>query len=441
MREQVIMSSNYKWNSVHTGATGFSGPTGHTGYIGCTRGASGSTGSTGRTGPTGCTGYMSRTGNISCNNCVDTNCKSCIYKKQQLLKTTNRSLCCGSTGNHYYCASGNRYYCNPSVITEQRNSTRVNCSKPTFCNNCFKPHTLECNSQKCKSKPFDGYCIDMQHSYTCPTCIKEISIFNVIKENRYVTKMINKHGDNNFNKAQEEYSNYQKVTNSIQKLINLPNSSNDQTINLIKKHVRIANLLYEPKNNTTYATFDMEYLEGFPLKNYGDYSTRIEWKYLDKELNVMLHLTANNMNTQFLGIDYSKPITNINKPRGFFPSSEELDVLLKKIMIDVDLSTIREIIGFLYSWLYHDLQLCPYDIEFALGRQSNIVTSDNNYFIYVMDFDNLQAYDSDVVTVKNTISKDFYGNMFDPECEIGWNKAAKLSYDNSSYLGWLIPFW
>jgi len=185
----------------------------------------------------------------------------------------------------------------------------------------------------------------------------------------------------------------------------------------------------------------MEYLEGFPLKNYGDYSNLINWHFLDKEINVMLHLTTSNTNTQFLGIDYGKPITNINKPRGFFPSSEELDKLLQKTLNNINLSIMKEIIGFLYSWLYHDLQLCPYDIEFALGKKNNSITNENDYFIYIMDFDNLQIYDNDVVAVKNKISKDFYCNMFDPECETGWNKAAKFSYDNSSYLGWLLPFW
>lgn len=303
----------------------------------------------------------------------------------------------------------------------QKSTSNANyvCSKLMHCTNCNTSGIITCNQKYCENKYGDNYyCIDMKHSYTCGSCSKlDYGKFNIIKEKKYVTKIINKY-DDNYNKCLEEYDNYQKVYSSVQKLKNI--KSDDSLLNLVQKYIHLPKLLSDPRI-TKLPEIDMECLEGFPFKNYEECSYVMRHTGINPDMNILLHLTTNNTESKFLGTDYSKPITNINKPRGFFPSSKKLEILLKKT-INLDINQIKTIISFMYSWIYHDLCTAPYEIEFALVQYKAM------YYITIMDFDSLCNDDyGNAGLVKNKISQDFYADLCDPACQLGWNKVIKFS--------------
>lgn len=203
----------------------------------------------------------------------------------------------------------------------------------------------------------------------------------------------------------------------------------DRILDLVREHVRVAKL--EPIQNEY--SIVMEKLPSLPYHMMKDL-VPCECNSID----TMLHLSFNNpRETRMIGVDDTQEISHKNPLRGFFPNGHDIDEMLVTLQLEHNLllssTTLREMIGFVYGWIYHVAKLVPIDIELTLG-----LCKDGNYCINVLDFGatRIRSEKDVCMSVMQAISDDEYIDLLgDSDAMRGFKKAFMLSCNITVYEG------
>jgi hypothetical protein len=219
----------------------------------------------------------------------------------------------------------------------------------------------------------------------------------------------------------------------------------------ISKPIKSSNKTIFIDNSKFECSFEMTRLHGIPLSIYEKADPTILnniSKDFGKNFEIMLQLSTNTeIGGRFYGIKYSKTkISEKNPPRGYFLSKNDvvLKYLIENYNFPLTLENIKEMIGFVYGFLYFKARLIPIDIEISLGYV------DGNFVVNILDFgmcidlDNIKYSLEDVKNkrlftaltennpdleeiVKEEISVDLYCDLEDDDyCINGWDIAKKL---------------
>ena len=175
-----------------------------------------------------------------------------------------------------------------------------------------------------------------------------------------------------------------KVYNAWNNLMNT--FTEDPIINRTKTWVKIPKpiascnkeLIVDDKNFSCY--FLMEKLSGMTLSTLQGLNPNVinDLKPDFKPNDLMLQLSLNSeLPEKIYGVNYSKKLVGYNNPpRGYFIN--DTSNTLQKLGIDT--VQMKEIMGFVYGYLFYAANLVPIDIEFALGRYAG------KYYLNVLDF-------------------------------------------------------
>ncbi len=126
--------------------------------------------------------------------------------------------------------------------------------------------------------------------------------------------------------------------------------------------------------------FIMEKLSGIPFSTLLDLNPNVINQVQNdfKPNDLMLQLSLNSeLLEKIYGVTYSKKMVGYNNPpRGYFinDSSNTLQ------RFGIDVTQIKEIMGFIYGYLFYVAKLIPIDIEMTLG------TYGGKYYLNVLDF-------------------------------------------------------
>lgn len=247
--------------------------------------------------------------------------------------------------------------------------------------------------------------------------------------NETVLKAI--HGKTNCKDAQLEFIKQTKIYDSFVRLKSLKNKN--KIIQTIQKHVKIARpQLFNIKpvivNETTYSCMlVMDKLYGLPLSFYLDAHSNMKKKFtpnflqnLDFEVQGHLALSGQFSSYGFYPTNVNKKISSENPLRGYFIT--ENDTLLKTLPWTIH--EFKEIIGFIYGWIYYDARIIPLDIEISLGIHNN------GYVINVLDF----GLCIDLENINNNI----YNTMTEPYIKLIEQKNYDKIYDKLLFNDWSI---
>lgn len=301
----------------------------------------------------------------------------------------------------------------------------------------------------------------------------------------------------NFNSCEDaaiELAKQRKIHDNYRQLLSI--DSNNKTFNLFKKYVKISQPIESYNNqiqikDETYACYyTMSLLNGIKMGTFkmimGEHSDRliknIDPKsifYSDKT-NVMIHLALNDDDeSKFVGT-YSSNVSDKDPLRGYFLTTNDKNNTLKHIYdylkaknmgysleifeddtfnFDNSLRKIKNLIGFIYGWLYFGVKILPIDIEISLGlnmENKDMYTIEINVLDfgltvdiggileiyttgkYVYDFQNILGNPTKMEQrVKNVISFGVYC-LLDPSVNMdrgddvsffleGWNQSKELN--------------
>lgn len=181
-----------------------------------------------------------------------------------------------------------------------------------------------------------------------------------------------------------EMSKQEKVYQGWERLKRIP--LNDPIINNAKKLIKISKplagcgqpLIVDNKKFSCY--FLMEKLSGIPLSMLSQLNSNIV-NDLNKDFkpkDLMLQVSLNSqLPERIYGINYSKKLVGYNNPpRGYFinDNSNTLERL------GFSKKELKEIIGFIYGYMFYGAKIIPVDVEFALGYYNR------KYVLNVLDF-------------------------------------------------------
>lgn len=234
--------------------------------------------------------------------------------------------------------------------------------------------------------------------------------------------------------ALNEFKFQEIIYSSINKL--LSSESDDAIVNLVRKYVVVSKPLdhkMEPVtiNSVDYSCyFEMEKLHGFPLSMYKNFNSQvdanIDKKYLETHnqyLNILLHLSFNLETTSgFYSVDYKNPISESNPMRGYFISKDDpniLQYLRENFNLELSDINLKHIIGFLFSWIYYDTKIIPFDVEIALGFNPDT----QQFQINLLDF-GLVKHGCES-SLESEMELDMYADIDDPDIQLGWNCAKQ----------------
>jgi len=166
--------------------------------------------------------------------------------------------------------------------------------------------------------------------------------------------------------------------------------------------------------------FLMEKLYGIPIEMLKQYRSldKISDDYLKNLDSLMLHLSQNSdFDEQVFGIKYDGSKIDVeNPPRGYFTNRDG------KLLDEMGIKDMREIIGFIYGYIFYHAGMDPKDIEITLGIDNG------KYVINVLDFGMISEGNDEKKVIEN-ISLDLYCDLEDDEeCKKGWNMAKNLSF-------------
>ena len=262
--------------------------------------------------------------------------------------------------------------------------------------------------------------------------------------------------------AENELIKQRKIYNSFSKLKQF--HTNNPLVQLVQMWTTVSKPLLSCKNeivihNKKFACyFVMERLFGIPFHIIEQIDPRTS-KNIEpgtKMENVMVQLSINSeLPERLYGTTYGKrKIGRFNPPRGYF-INEEGDFLskLRNFGFSLDKKQIKEIIGFIYGYIFYGANIIPIDIEIILGIKNN------NYTINVLDFGmtiDMSDYKKAITLprniefknilssnlskqkkieqletlILNDISLDLYCDIQDDmDCINGWNTAKQMVKD------------
>lgn len=215
-------------------------------------------------------------------------------------------------------------------------------------------------------------------------------------------------GQSNCKDASIEYNKQRKIYDSFiyLKHINCDNYKNQKSgknlLQIIKDNVIISKpIQFSDKltiiNNENYeCSLIMSKLMGIPLSIYFDSNSSFDQgkkdfekeylKKVGKDYSVMGHLTisGNIFKSGFYPKNVDKKVSENNPLRGYFIVDNDpfLDYLKEHYNLQWNIEELKEIIGFIYGWIYYNANIVPIDIEIALGYDK----FKDNFVINVMDF-------------------------------------------------------
>ena len=264
-----------------------------------------------------------------------------------------------------------------------------------------------------------------------------------------------------------------KAFNILNQIDTNTNQINNELVKLVQKYVKVSKPLKSCDDNfkigkDVYSCFIMmTKLNGIPIKVYDELDIsmdKIDPGYLkvlyENNQDIMLQLSLNSEFTpNFYGVEYSKKlISDRNPPRGFFTNeqAEIINKLNKNNIYQLPLSSnsIKQIMGFIYGFIFYYARIVPTDIELTLGYNSSgefeINVLDFGMTIDLDDIDNTpilprnrniidifnssltneQKYEKLEEETKLDIGIDLYCDVndvnTDVECNKGWGIAKKL---------------
>lgn len=245
------------------------------------------------------------------------------------------------------------------------------------------------------------------------------------------------------NEAEEEAYKQKKVYEAFQDLYKI--NINNKIANLVKKFIKVSNPISMCNNkikidNLFYdCSFLMEFLHGIPLKDYKRLDVKslenLEDDYISEkgqDFELMMHLALNSdLSSKFYGINYSlKKIGKNNIPRGYFATKENIiNKLLGLYNTNLTIKEIKNIMGFIYGWIYYYANIIPIDIEITLGIY------DNKIMINVLDFGMTIDLTDTRNIIKNSRTEQFVNIINDgtPFDNIKQARITKKVLENLSY--------
>lgn len=222
---------------------------------------------------------------------------------------------------------------------------------------------------------------------------------------------------------------------------------NDKIVQLVKNNIVISKPIESHSKSieidkVQYSCyFQMDKLYGIPLSVYRQFDNKLVEDKFDPEFlkavgdnyNIMAQLSLNSeLPANFYGVTYAaKKLGFKNPPRGFFITMYDqdfLDFIKSEYGFHLTLEEIKQIIGFIYGWIYFYANFYPRDIEITLGFNPKT----NRFQINVLDFgmtENLTNNPKSIDSIIDDIGIDIYGDVSgdDPETYQGWKDAATIA--------------
>lgn len=171
----------------------------------------------------------------------------------------------------------------------------------------------------------------------------------------------------------------------------------------------------------------MQRLHGLPLSFYLEHrrayvESRFEPSYLqnNQNLEMMAHLALNSEVAGVYGVTFSKSrISKENPPRGYFATETDglLNFLRTKKGFMLSDEELREMMGFVYGWIYFECRIMPVDIEFALGLNPVTKQFELNVLDFGMTFDKLALEQNPVVPRNEPFFQLYQSEMTEEERE------------------------
>lgn len=266
-----------------------------------------------------------------------------------------------------------------------------------------------------------------------------------------VLKAIKGNGD--CGDALREYNKQQKIYDCFERLRQDGNGGSSRLISLIKQYVVVSKPIERSGsglviNDEFYScSFKMTRLHGIPLGDLALHKNKILKEFnphfLERappDYDIMVHLALNDDTTDtMVGANASRLIDEKNPARGYFIG--HTDLLRNSYGLTLSDKEIKEMIGFIYGWIYYNAHIIPFDIEITigLGTEGNlefnvldfglavdlIDTSNNNTRSFSTDY---TAFKKDEIEtkMKQDISYDFYADLVDDADNVRGFEAAGL---------------
>lgn len=253
--------------------------------------------------------------------------------------------------------------------------------------------------------------------------------------------------------ALKEFNKQQKIYDCFERLRQDTNGKSDRLISLIRQYVVISKPLEQSDGGTVIndefysCSFKMTRLHGIPLGDLALHKNKIlkefSPSFLERapsDYDVMVHLALNDDTTDMMvGAKAGKLIDEKNPARGYFIG--RTDLLRDSFGLTLSDQEIKEMIGFIYGWIYFNAQIVPFDIEMTAGIDINgnlkfnvldfgltvdlIDTSNNINRPFTTDYTTL-TNDKRVATMKRDISNDFYADLENDIDSVNGFEAARL---------------
>ncbi len=262
--------------------------------------------------------------------------------------------------------------------------------------------------------------------------------------------------------AENELNKQKKIYNAFLKLKQLEIQNN--LVDLVKVWTTVSKPLISCRNEITIKNkkfacyFIMERLYGVPTSVMKDIDPSLTDNIDPGTVmeNVMVQLSLNSeLPSRLYGITYSKQkVGKSNPPRGYFINLEGKFLSdLKNYGFNLNIQQVKNIIGFIYGYIFYAANIIPIDIEITLGANKN------NYTVNILDFGmtiDMTDYKKSITLPRNVqfknilssdlskqdkikelerlvlqdISLDLYCDIEDDEdCIIGWNTAKSIVKD------------
>jgi hypothetical protein len=224
------------------------------------------------------------------------------------------------------------------------------------------------------------------------------------------------HGENNCDDAKLEFIKQKKIFDSFNRLRSLKKKGKDNFIlKIIQKHVVISRPhLFNIKpiivNGTFYSCmFVMDKLYGLPLsfylKEHPEFKNGFFPEFLeDLDYDVQCHIALSDENLKygFYPVNVNKKISANNPLRGYFLSEKDTKLINN---IPWSVQQLKQIIGFIYGWIYFDANILPLDVEITLG------VYDGDYKINVLDFGLTFDLEDLNNNIRNTLTDPYFKLM------------------------------
>jgi len=254
------------------------------------------------------------------------------------------------------------------------------------------------------------------------------------------------HTETSCAEAKREFLKQQKIYDSFQKLKHI-NFSGGKTaksrlLKLVQKYIVVSrpiSFIRMPVtlDNINYScAFTMTKLNGIPLSILSRLDDKLLSEFdneyfnaVGKDFQLLGHLSFNTTITGVVGIDVDQKISEHNPARGYFIAEDSK--ILKNLRRNHDLKLsdddIKQIIGFVYGFIFSDAHIVPLDIEIALG------ITKRNFVINVLDFGmTFDMIDMDNNTKSSTTEPYFEINESNVSSHDKYENYLNKMFDNIS---------